>query len=371
MILLIFYLLLAILVSFLCSILEAVLLSITPSYVESLRQEKGALGEKLNILKKNIDRPLAAILSLNTIAHTVGAAGVGAQAALVFGDQYIGVISGVLTLLILVFSEIIPKTLGANYWRSLTGFTANTLKILIIILYPLVVMSQWITNIISKKDKGASVSREEISAMADIGHKEGVFEEQESRILKNLIRFKSITAEDVMTPRIVLCAAPEDYTVQQMYDQPNFKKFSRFPVYKKSLDNVTGYIHKNDVVDKLANDLHNVKLNEIKRDVIVVNEKIPITELFDSLITKKEQMAVVVDNYGGVVGMATMEDMVETLLGLEIVDEFDSVVDMQIYAREKWQSRAKDHGILTEEQEQELKQRQNQIKFGITGGKDD
>ncbi|MFB6307573.1 MAG: CNNM domain-containing protein, partial [Flavobacteriales bacterium] len=209
------YLLTALLVSFICSILEAVILSITPSYIEA-EQKDSKIGRKLKEMKDNIDKPLSAILSLNTIAHTVGAAGVGAQAAKVFGDAYVGVFSAILTLLILVFSEIIPKTLGANYWKSLTFFTVNTLSFLVVILYPLVIMSQGITNLLSKNEKQNLVSRDEVSAMADIGHKEGIFQENESRILKNLIRFKNISVENIMTPRTVTVAGDENLTLRKL-----------------------------------------------------------------------------------------------------------------------------------------------------------
>jgi len=237
MTLLIVYLVIALLVSFLCSILEAVLLSITPSYVTSLKEHgKEQLSLKLDILKKDIDKPLAAILSFNTIAHTVGAAGVGAQAAKVFGNDYLGIVSAILTLLILVFSEIIPKTIGATYWRSLDAFTANVLKVLIILMYPLVLLSQGITKIISGNRKKTTISRAEVSAMAEIGHKEGIFKETESKMLKNMIRLRNITAEDIMTPRTVMVTAQENQTVSDLYKDEGFKKFSRIPIYTRNRD---------------------------------------------------------------------------------------------------------------------------------------
>lgn len=267
--LLITYLFLAILVSFLCSILEAVLLSITPSFVESIKQT--SLGKKLSVLKEDIDRPLAAILSFNTIAHTVGAAGVGAQAAKLWGSDILGWVSAVLTLLILVFSEIIPKTIGANYWRSLTGFAANTLKILIVLMYPLVLLSQAITKILSRKEAQSSVSRAEVSAMADIGHKEGVFEESESKIIKNLVRFRNIKVEDIMTPRTVMIMVQEEQPLQDFITKPEFEKFSRIPVFGEIRDDITGYVHKHDVLKTLAEDKHDVLLKSIKREVIFIS----------------------------------------------------------------------------------------------------
>src|SRR5690606_14594444 len=222
---------LALFVSFLCSILEAVLLSITPSFIESLEQKGDKLGANLKELKSDVDRPLSAILTLNTIAHTVGAAGVGVQAAKVFGEEYMGWVSAILTFLILVLSELIPKTLGVNYWRSLTAFTAYTLKVFIFILYPFVLLARGLTNILSKGGKQPLISRSEIYAMADMGHKEGIFLESESRILKNLVRLKTLKVEDIMTPRTVVVAAPESMSVRKLYEDPSFFRISRIPVY--------------------------------------------------------------------------------------------------------------------------------------------
>ncbi len=347
--LLILYLTLAILVSFLCSILEAVILSITPSYIEAQQQKGSRLGKKLKKMKDNIDRPLSAILSLNTIAHTVGAAGVGAQAAKVFGDVYVGWISAGLTFLILVFSEIIPKTLGASFWRSMVGFAVNVLSVMIVVLYPLVLLSQGITYILSRNRRQQNlVSRAEVSAMADIGHKEGIFEEGESRILKNLIRFKSIHVENIMTPRTVVVAAEENMTLSQLFEDKGFFRFSRIPVYSENIDNITGYIHKHDILDNLANDNHQMKLKDIRRKMLVVTKNLSIPDLFEEMMREKEQVALAVDDFGGMAGIVTVEDVLETLLGMEIVDEFDSAQDMQAYARERWKKRAVRLGILTE-----------------------
>lgn len=377
--LLIFYLCLALFISFLCSLLEAGLLSITPSYIESEEQRGTKLGKQLKVLKSNVDRPLAAILSLNTIAHTVGAAGVGVQGAIVFGEEYLGVISGVLTLLILVLTEIIPKTIGVSYWRSLTGFTASTLQVLIFIMYPLVLLSQVITKMFSRNKKPHSVSRAEIYAMADIGHKEGIFEEIESRILKNLIHLKSIRVEDIMTPRTVVVTSPENRTLSDLFkNHKDFLRFSRIPVYHEHIDNITGFILKNDLLDKLANDKHDLKLMDIKRDLMIVNENMRLPELFDKLIAEKEQIALVVDEYGGMSGIVTLEDLLETILGLEIVDESDNTQDMQEYARQRWKQRAKKLGIVPEQPIHEEGQvrdsgnqnKEDEIHYGITGEMD-
>ncbi|WP_017730125.1 hemolysin family protein [Nafulsella turpanensis] len=350
MALLIFYLLLALVVSFLCSILEASLLSFTPSYIESIRKEKPGLSKNLRQLKDNIDRPLAAILSLNTIAHTVGAAGVGAQAAIVFNDVGTGIISGVLTLLILVFSEIIPKTLGARYWRQLSFFTAKTLRILIWALYPLVLLSNLITKMMGGNPHGMAVSREEVSAMADMGHKEGVFAESETKVIKNLIAFREVKAKDIMTPRTVVVAARQDMSLEELSRHKDFMRFSRIPIYKEERDNVIGYIHKHELLEKMAMDQHQMKVSEIARDMLIVPHTTTLPQLFQKLMETREQIALAVDEYGGMAGVVTIEDVLETLLGVEIVDEFDSRHDMQEYARQKWRQRAKELGILPDKE---------------------
>lgn len=343
-----FFFFLAILASFLCSVLEAVLLSVTPSYVETLVQNGHKSGPMLKKLKQEVDKPLAAILSLNTVAHTIGSAGVGWQAGVVFGPKYVGIIIGVHTILILILSEIIPKSLGANYWRTLAPITAVVLKYLDIVMYPLVVLSQGITSILSSDKKTSSVSRAEISAMADIGHKEGIFEEDESRVIKNLLRFKSVKAEEVMTPRTVLMTAPEGLKVKELYQNKDYLRFTRIPIYNGKIDNVTGFVHKHDVLDQVANDEHDTTLKEIRRDIIQVPEKMPIHKIFNYLLKKREHIALAVDEYGGVSGIVTMEDVLETLLGIEILDEFDQTKDMQALAKQKWASKAKRLDIDTD-----------------------
>jgi len=347
--LLIFYLVLAIGVSFLCSILEAVLLSISPSYVAVLERQGHKSGKILRDLKKDIDRPLSAILSLNTIAHTVGAAGVGAQAQVVFGNAYVSITSAVLTLAILIFSEIIPKTLGATYWKKLSSFAARVTKFLIIITYPLVVLSQWITKWLSSEDNEPTVSREEFSAMAELGFEEGVFEEGESNVFKNLIRFRSLKVKDIMTPRIVVVKFQEDQSINDILSQKDELRVSRMPVFGENEEDITGYILKNDLYYNLSQGNGEKLLKDIKREVLILPETISLKTLFDRLLEKQEHIAVVVDEYGGFSGVVTMEDVVETLFGMEIVDEIDAIEDMQKLAREKWRERAKRLGIVMPE----------------------
>ena len=264
MYLLIFYLSLAIGVSFLCSLLEATLLSVSHSYIAIMERKGVYTGKLLRRYKEDIDRPLSAILSLNTIAHTVGAAGVGAQAQVVFGNAYVAVTSAVLTFLILVLSEIIPKTIGATYWRNLAPFSARTLRILMLLLYPLVVMSQAITRWLSDEKNIPSFSREEFGALADLGVEEGVFEEEESRIFKNLIRFNSLRVKDIMTPRTVVVGFDQDLLVGDVSDNVEQLHFSRIPVYGQERDEITGYVLKNDLLLMLARGETDKKLKELK-----------------------------------------------------------------------------------------------------------
>ncbi len=347
--LLLLYVALAIGVSFLCSVMEAVLLSVTPSYVAALEREGSTVGKRLHQFKENVDRPLAAILSLNTIAHTVGAAGVGAQAAVVFGEAYTGIVAGVLTLLILVLSEIIPKTLGAVYWRTLTPALVRLLTATIIVMWPLVKLSQGLTYLLSQDEDEAAFSREEFTAMAELGEEEGVFEEKESRILRNLFRFNSLRVKDVMTPRTVIFQMPEHRTIGDVVEEHDEFRFSRIPVYEDDPDDITGYVLKDEMLLRAAQEEFDVSLSEISRDILVVHETLALPDLLERLLDRLEHIALVVDEYGGVAGVVTMEDVVETLLGLEIVDEADSVEDMQALARKQWFKRARELGMVSDE----------------------
>jgi len=347
--LLLLYVALALGVSFMCSIMEAVLLSVTPSYVAALEREGNAMGERLHQMKDDIDRPLSAILSLNTIAHTVGAAGAGAQAAVVFGEAYTGIIAAILTLLILVVSEIIPKTLGAVYWRTIAPTVVRLLVPTIIAMWPLVKLSQGLTYLLSQDEDEAAFSREEFTAMAELGEEEGVFEEKESRILRNLFRFNSLRVKDVMTPRTVVFDLPEDKTIGQVVDEHDEFRFSRIPVYEDDPDDVTGYVLKDEMLLRAAQEEHDIYLEEIAREILVVRETLPLPDLLERLLDRLEHIALVVDEYGGVAGVVTMEDVVETLLGLEIVDEADSVEDMQALARQQWFKRARELGMVSDE----------------------
>ncbi len=345
MILLFAYLLLALLVSFLCSILEAVILSVTSSFIEIRMKSNKPYIKLLKKYKNNIDRPLAAILTLNTFAHTIGAAGVGAQAQIVWGNEYLSIVSAILTILILFLSEIIPKTIGANYWMSLTPFTAYTLKVLLFILYPFVIISQVITKAINIKGRKSVLSRADFAAMAEIAMDEGVIRKGESKIIKNIARFDKIKARDIMTPRTVIFAANENISLGEFYNSHPSIAFSRIPIYKNNIDQISGYVLKDDLLNYLIEGKVDTKLNAISRKLHIIYVNLPIPEIYSILTNSNEHIALVVDEYGGTSGIVTLEDIIETILGLEIVDEMDKTEDLQKAARENWKKRAKGMGL--------------------------
>lgn len=344
--LLILYLLIAIGVSFMCSVLEAVILSITPSYVR-IKVEEGARSAKLiKSLKEHIGRPLSAILTLNTIAHTVGAAGVGAQAVKVFGEVYFGLISAVLTILILIFSEVIPKTIGARYWRKLAVPSARIIRVLVYILYPLVIASEFFTRLIIRPRSKApsTITREEIAILTRLGSKEGALKESEGKLINNILMMKSIRVKQVLTPRTVVKAVQEDTTLEEFFGMKEEMQFSRIPVYVESIEDSNSYVLKNDVLEKMVEIRGSMKLKDIKRPAIIIPETLYMHKLFEQMLLKKEHIALVVDEYGGFEGIVTMEDIIETILGLEIQDETDLYPDMQQLARERWKGRSRRQG---------------------------
>ena len=333
-------------VSFLCSILEATLLTATPSYVRALAAERPGLAARVKVLKDDVDRPLAAILTLNTFAHTIGAAGAGVQAAKVFGDAAVGLFSVVLTVTILLATEIVPKTLGATYWRALLPFAARMLPPMIAAMYPLVVVSQWLSRLLQRGDRHGDVSRDELVAMADMGAEQGVIEDRERRLLEHLFRFRTLSARDVMTPRTVLVAYPREQTIGASVAAG--LPFSRLPVYAGDRDHVTGYVLEDDILAAHADGRAGEPLDALRRDVLTVAQPMPLPDLFDLLLARREHLALVVDEYGGTAGIVTMEDIVETLLGLEILDEGDRTADMQALARQRWARRAARMGLAVD-----------------------
>ena len=346
MTLLIVYLMLALCVSCFCSIAEAVLLSVRPSYVAALKNEGSSSAPILLKLTNNLDRPLAAILTANTIAHTVGAAGVGAQAAALFGDNYLGFISAILTLLILVLSEIIPKTLGANYWKQLAPVFAVLIEWLTRLLLPFVWMSEKLTRIISPSGaSGYTFSRAEIKAMAEIGVEEGLLEPKELKMVKNILRLNRLSVREIMTPRSVIFTQSANMTVREFFSEHASQPFSRLPIYDESRDDMNGYVLRYDLLIAQAKDEFNRPLSEFRRDFLIVPENLSTSEVFDLLMYKKSHIALVVDEFGSVQGLVTQEDIVETLIGLEITDETDRVEDMQVLAHQRWRDRMKVIGL--------------------------
>ncbi len=344
MTLLIMFLMGAMSISFLCSILESVLLSTPMSYITMKEDEGYKAASLFKKYKLDNSRAIASILSLNTIAHTIGAAGVGQQSSIVFGSEWFGVVSAVTTILILVFTEIIPKTLGTENWRQLMGFTARTIRVLIVLLYPVVVVSQWLTRLVSRKDDSeAAVSREEVAAMADMGEDEGVIDEDENKIIQNVIKLDSVKAYDVMTPRVVAATAPESMTLKEFYHTKKYQHFSRIPVYADDEDFLTGYVLRSEVLSLLAEDKMSIKLGEIKRKIFLINDETSVADVWDQLLRRKEQLVGIIDEYGAFQGIITLEDIIETIFGLEIIDESDEVTDMQQYARERWQQRQRNY----------------------------
>lgn len=349
MLLLILYVSIALGFSFLCSIAEAVILSISSAYVSLLEQEGKPVGKVLKHLKADINTTLAAILTLNTIAHTVGAAGAGAQAAIVFGDGYLGVISAVLTLLILIFSEIIPKTLGATYWRQLAPVTAYGLKFLVWVLYPFVKLSNLLTRGLSSKHEMTGFSRQEFAAMADLGHEEGQLVERESKILKNVLRLQEIVVTDVMTPRSVVFSVPENMSVKEFFERHKDERFSRVVLYSpNNREHVTGFILRSDVLLAKAKGDDAVLVKEFSRELGALKDTDLVKTAFDEMLKSRSHILVILDEYGGMQGIVTLEDILETLLGLEIIDESDTAVDMQDLARSLWRARAKKMGLPLE-----------------------
>lgn len=336
----------ALLFSSLCSVAEAVLLSVSPSYVANLEKEGNKNAARIKGVKKNVDRSLAAILTLNTIAHTIGSGGAGAYAAKYFGDGAVGIAMIVLTLLILFVSEIIPKTIGAVYWRSLAGLTARFIQFLNFVLYPFIFVSELITKWLTGGHSHHTFNRDEFAALADIGAEGGHLDEKESRILKNLFRFPDLCAEDIMTPSTVVFALQQDLTAHEVLQKHQKIFFSRIPIFGENRDSITGFVLKSEM---LLDDIRNqgkTKLKDLpKRELGAVSDDTRLSVVLERLLDDRQHILVVVDKYGGMEGVVTLEDVVETLIGIEIVDEADNAVDMRKLAREKWNQRMESLGI--------------------------
>lgn len=349
MTLLIVFLLLAIGVSFICSVSEAVLLSVRPSYVGTLDPNSGT-ARILGKQRENLDRPLAAILTANTIAHTIGAAGVGAQAIVVFGNEYLGVVSAVLTFLILVFSEIIPKTLGATYWQTLAPAFCRVILYMTYALYPLVWMSERVTRLIARKGESPfTFSRDEVHAMIEIGKEEGILDQHEHQIATNLMKLRHLSVRDIMTPRSVVTSFAKDETVASFFSSHADSPFSRIPVFNETPDHTTGYVLKSDLLIAQAKDEFDRTLSEFERECPVIMDDVSAADMYQQFIRSKSHIALITDKYGTIQGLITLEDVIETLIGIEIMDEMDKVEDLQKLAKNRWRQRMTAMGVNPDE----------------------
>ena len=326
-------------VSFLCSLLESFILSVTHAHISIVSKDRPALGKKLSYFKENINRPLSAILSLNTIANTVGAASIGAITLIEFGSSWVAIMSGVLTLSILIFSEIIPKTIGALYWKRILIPATFAVQVLITMTYPLVVLLELLSKWLAKEGNGDKVSREEVIAMAELGEDEGTIEESESTVIENVLMLDDIPVEEVLTPRSVIFALDKTSSVREVLDKYNDIEFSRIPVYEEGLDNIIGIVRRHVLLKSKAEDQFDVTMGELAKPIHTVEENDSVGNVLDEFVKRREHLFMVKDQFGQVAGLITLEDAIETLLGIEIVDETDSVVDMRKLALDNWRKK--------------------------------
>jgi CBS domain containing-hemolysin-like protein len=338
MTLLIVYLAIAIGISFLCSILEAVLLSITPSFAENLAGNRPRAGARINRLRERLDESLASILILNTFAHTMGAVGVGSQALQLFGAQWEALIAVLLTLAILYFSEIIPKTLGATFWRPLAVPASVVISWLVKLVYPLVWLATRLTRLFARKREN-EITREEIVAMLSLGQKDGALISQENEYLFNILNLREVTTEEVLTPRTVVHMLPQSLSISEALENPASKRFSRMPIYGNDIDDITGKVLRVDLYEAERSGHGADPISRVAKPILRVPEKLPVQHLLDKFIKKQAHLFLVEDEFGQTAGIVTLEDAIETLLGREIVDESDVVEDMQELARGKYRER--------------------------------
>lgn len=352
--LLILYFTLAVGISFLCSILEAVLLSVNMSYISLLEKERPNVGKILHFQKVEISKSIASILILNTVAHTLGAAAVGAQAAILFGNDAVVIISMIMTFAILFLSEIIPKTIGAVYWKSLAPMSAYIIRFFIWITYPIILSTLFVTNRISKgKEDANSLTKEELLESMFLSEDDGVIDEKESDVIENMLKLDKIKIEDVLTPRSVVFALDENMSVKEVVEtKENIFKFSRIPVYHESIEDVVGLVLTKRIFRQALED-DSVKIGSIKKDIFAINENVPVSKALDLFISKKDHMFLVRDNYGQTEGILTLEDCVETILGIEIVDESDVTEDMRELAKQKMKQRRKEKKKLKEKKQKQ------------------
>jgi len=332
------YFLLAIIVSFLCSLLESVILSVSPAYISIMAQEGKRSGKALQELKAQVDRPLAAILTINTVANTVGATGVGAQVHKLYGNEYVTGASAVLTLMILIFAEIIPKTMGATYWKPLAPMCAYFIRALISVTYPFVLLSEFLYRLLSKGNSHR-MTREEMIVTAELGASDGTLRQKESLVIRNLLMLDKVKVSDIMTPRSVILAFEANQTVGQVMDKHKPIHFSRIPIFVDDMDHAIGMVHRYKLMEAASHDQLNLPIKSLMQTLHSLPEEMSVAAALDQFIKRKKHVFLVLDDYGSTTGLVSLEDVVETLLGVEIVDEFDSVADMRQYARELWRER--------------------------------
>jgi CBS domain containing-hemolysin-like protein len=330
---------LIILISFICSLCEAVILSLSPAFIEVKAETKTKSGTLLKHITENTSRSISAILTLNTISHTLGAAWIAHSVHTEFGEIWVTVFSVFLTFMILVFSEILPKTIGTNHSKSLAVFCAYAVQTMIVALYPIVKFSELVSNMLSTPSETPDITRDEMIKNAEIGVEEGTIKAKESNIIRNLLKLDKIFVSDIMTPRSVFTAIDGSLTVEEVAKKYRPIRFSRLPVFNESLDNIIGMTHRYKILEALSQDLHTKKIEELVLPINSVSERMTVSQALDFFIKEKDHLALVSDEYGVVTGLVTLEDAVETLLGVEIVDEFDNIEDMRKYALEQWQQR--------------------------------
>jgi len=340
-----FYISIAIGLSFLCSMLEAILLTASPAHIELMMNKGQRAGFLMHGHKDNLEITISAILTLNTFAHTIGAAGAGAEAVAVFGDALFGVISFVLTMILLIFSEILPKTIGANYWKQLLPAAAYILRAMVWVMYPLLVVLDRFAKLFSNQDEEPTVSRSELEVLANIGHAEGEIDESENRVMKNLLRLNDLQVSDAMTPRTVMFALPSTMTVGEVAVKHRILPYSRIPIYAEKLDEIDGFALRTDILTRLADDNDSVTLAELKRPLLSIPESLPMDKALDVLIKQGQHILLIFDEYGGTAGIITFEDVFEQLLGAEIMDETDDVRDTRAEAAVRARRRMVEMGV--------------------------
>ena len=337
MFLLIFYFALAVLVSFLCSLLESVILSASYTHIEMLSRKGIHYAPLLKKMKYQISRPLSAILTVNTAANTLGAAGVGAQVHKLYGNEFVTLFSIILTFVILIVSEIIPKTLGTTYWRLLLPFSVYTIQFLMLICYPFVRLSSWVNQ--AFRSRSRHITREDIVGATKMGVNEGAIYKNEGDLIQNILALKRKKVSEIMTPRTVITAFERKMTVGQAFKKYQPLRFARIPVYEHNLDHIVGLVHRYKILEARSGGGENVTVDNYLHSIHTVPENISVSAALHQFIKRKEHIFLVVDEYGSLTGLVSMEDVVETILGIEIVDELDSVVDLREQALKQWQQK--------------------------------